>query len=206
MSAKYAVLGLVIERPGYGYQLAQRLEERFGSSGFAPSGVYSALDQLSRDDYVRSAGAMGTGPAKRAAPRTIYEATEEGIDHFEAWMLAACPAPPLRDELHMKISLCRPRDLPRLIEMVYGQELACMARLRELKQRAEEGRADPQDWPTLMRTLARDAEVATWNARIEWLQSARELLEQLREESEHSGEKAKRLAKDARGMGHLRVL
>ena len=29
MSAKYAILGLVIERPGYGYQLAQRLEERF---------------------------------------------------------------------------------------------------------------------------------------------------------------------------------
>jgi DNA-binding PadR family transcriptional regulator len=54
MSAKYAVLGLVIERPGYGYQLAQRLEERFGSSEFAPSGVYSALDQLSRDAYIRS--------------------------------------------------------------------------------------------------------------------------------------------------------
>ncbi len=53
MSAKYAILGLVIERPGYGYQLAQRLEERFGSSSFAPSGVYSALDQLSRDEFVR---------------------------------------------------------------------------------------------------------------------------------------------------------
>jgi len=36
MSAKHAILGLVIERPGYGYQLAQRLEERFGSSAFAP--------------------------------------------------------------------------------------------------------------------------------------------------------------------------
>ena len=58
MSAKYAVLGLVIERPGYGYQLAQRLEERFGCSEFAPSGVYSALDQLSRDSLIRSAGEM----------------------------------------------------------------------------------------------------------------------------------------------------
>jgi DNA-binding PadR family transcriptional regulator len=65
-------LGLVIERPGYGYQLAQRLDERFSSSGFAPSGVYSALDQLSRDELVRSAGELGPGPARRAAPRTIY--------------------------------------------------------------------------------------------------------------------------------------
>ena len=36
MSAKYAILGLVIERPGYGYQLAQRLEQRFGSSRPSP--------------------------------------------------------------------------------------------------------------------------------------------------------------------------
>lgn len=65
MSAKHAVLGLVIEHPGYGYQLAQRLDERFGSSGFAPPGVYSALDQLSRDELVRSASEKGAGPARR---------------------------------------------------------------------------------------------------------------------------------------------
>src|ERR1700737_506543 len=103
MSAKYVVLGLVIERPGYGYQLAQRLQERFGASGFAPSGVYSALDRLARDDFVRSAGEKGPGHARRAAPRTIYEATAQGVEHFEAWMLGSSPTPPLRDELHMKI-------------------------------------------------------------------------------------------------------
>ncbi len=130
MSAKHAVLGLVIERPGYGYQLAQRLDERFGSSGFAPSGVYSALDQLSRDEFVRSAGELGPGPARRAAPRTIYEATEEGVEHFETWMLDPSPAPPLRDELHMKIALCRPRNVPRLIEVVTGQEVVCLGRLQ----------------------------------------------------------------------------
>jgi DNA-binding PadR family transcriptional regulator len=186
MSAKHAVLGLVIERPGYGYQLAQRLDERFGSSGFAPSGVYSALDQLSRDDLVRSAGEMGAGPARRAAPRTIYEATEEGVDHFEAWMLDPSPAPPLRDELHMKIALCRPRNLPRLIEMVSGQELVCLGRLQDLKHLTEEVSTSPRDWSGLMRMLAAEAEVAFWNARIEWLQNARELLEQLRDEHEQT--------------------
>jgi DNA-binding PadR family transcriptional regulator len=187
LSAKYAVLGLVIERPGYGYQLAQRLEERFGASGFAPSGVYSALDQLSRDEFVRAAGEMGPGPARRAAPRMIYEATDEGVDHFESWMLGSSPAPPLRDELHMKIALCRPRNLPRLIDMVYGQELACMGRLRDLKQLSErEAAGDGREWSRLMRVLSRDAEIASWKARIEWLQSARELLERLLEESERS--------------------
>lgn len=182
MSAKHAVLGLVIERPGYGYQLAQRLEERFGSSGFATSGVYSALDQLSRDDLVRSAGELGAGPARRAAPRTIYEATAEGVDHFETWMLDPSPTPPLRDELHMKIALCRPRNVPRLIEMVGGQELVCLGRLEDLKRHAEETHASSHDWSRLMRMLAGEAEIAFWNARIVWLQSARELLEQLRDE------------------------
>src|SRR5882762_10083878 len=138
MSAKHAVLGLVIERPGYGYQLAQRLDERFGSSGFALSGVYSALDQLSRDDFVRSAGEIAPPPGSRSAPRTIYEATDGGVDHFEDWMLDASATPPLRDELHMKIALCRPRNVPRLIDIVSGQELVCLGRLADLKRHAEQ--------------------------------------------------------------------
>jgi DNA-binding PadR family transcriptional regulator len=187
MSAKHAVLGLVIERPSYGYQLAQRLEERFGASGFAPSGVYSALDQLTRDELVRSAGELGAGPARRAAPRMIYEATPQGVDHFESWMLASAATPPLRDDLHMKIALCQPRNVPRLIEMVHGQELACLGRLRDLSLLAEEDRAGAgREWSRLMKVLARDAEVAFWNARIEWLQNARELLEQLSEEAARS--------------------
>jgi DNA-binding PadR family transcriptional regulator len=186
MSAKHAVLGLVIERPGYGYQLAQRLDERFSSSGFAPSGVYSALDQLSRDELVRSAGELGPGPARRAAPRTIYEATEEGVDHFESWMLDPSPMPPLRDELHMKIALCRPRNVPRLIEMISGQELVCLGRLRDLKSIIEEAPGPAHDWSRLMGVLASEAEIAFWDARMKWLQSARELLEQLREEHEPS--------------------
>ncbi len=184
MSAKYAILGLVIERPGYGYQLAQRLDERFGSSAFAPSGVYSALDQLSRDAFVRAAGELGPGPARRAAPRMIYEATDEGIDHFESWLLGSSPAPPLRDELHMKIALCRPASLPRLIDLIYGQELACMGRLRDIKRTSDsEAPGAVQEWSRLMRLLARDAEIALWKARIEWLRSARGLLESLLEQS-----------------------
>jgi DNA-binding PadR family transcriptional regulator len=183
LSAKYAVLGLVIERPGYGYQLAQRLRERFDASGFAPSGVYSALDQLSRDQLVRCAGEMGRGGGRRAAPRMIYEATQAGVDHFEDWMLGSSPTPPLRDELHMKIALCRPRNLPRLIDMVYGQELACMGRLRDLSRLGEHETTGGQDWARLMQGLARDAEIAMWRSRIEWLQSAREVLGQLAAES-----------------------
>ncbi len=191
MSAKYAILGLVIERPGYGYQLTQRLEERFGSSSFAPSGVYSALDQLSRDGYVQAAREAGQGPARRAAPRMIYEATVEGVEHFEAWMLGSSPTPPLRDELHMKIALCRPRNIPRLIDMVYGQKLACVARVRELEHLAAAQASDQSDeWSQRMRVLATETEIASWRARIEWLQSARDLLETIKDASRRAPHEA----------------
>ncbi len=180
MSAKNAVLGLVIERPGYGYDLARRLEERFGSSGFAPTGVYSALDQLSSDELVRSAGSRTDVANERAAPRTIYEATPKGIDHFEEWMLGGSSLAPVRDELYMKIALSRPQNLSRLIELARAQEQDCLARLQELRQpalRSQKGR--PKAWPEVAVLLVRDAEIKQLQARVEWLQKARIIMEKL---------------------------
>jgi DNA-binding PadR family transcriptional regulator len=178
MSAKNAVLGLVIERPGYGYDLARRLEERFGSSGFAPTGVYSALDQLSSEALVRSAGSRADATNERAAPRTIYEATPKGIDHFEEWMLGCSSLAPVRDELYMKIALSKPHNLSRLIELARTQEEDCLARLRDLRQPAHP-RGGPRVWSDVAVLLVRDAEVKQLQARVEWLQKARAIMDKL---------------------------
>jgi DNA-binding PadR family transcriptional regulator len=173
MSAKNAVLGLVIERPGYGYDLARRLRERFGSSGFAPTGVYSALDQLSSDALVRSAGSRGDGASERSAPRTIYEATSKGIDHFEQWMLGGSSLAPVRDELHMKIALSKPHNLAHLVELTEAQERDCLARLDALRAPAAHPRSTPKAWSDMAVLLVRDAEIKQLQARVEWLQKAR---------------------------------
>lgn len=179
MSAKNAVLGLVIERPGYGYDLARRLEERFGSSGFAPTGVYSALDQLSSEELVRNAGSRADGANERAAPRTIYEATPKGIDHFESWMLGCSSLAPVRDELYMKIALSRPHNLSRLIELAQSQEEACLSRLEELRQPATRTQGAPKAWTEVAVLLVRDAEIKQLQARVEWLQKARAIMDKL---------------------------
>jgi len=176
VSAKNAVLGLVIERPGYGYDLARRLQSRFGSSGFAPTGVYSALDQLSAEEMVRSAGQRTSAGNERAAPRTIYEATSKGVDHFEAWMLAGSSLAPVRDELYMKIALSRPHNLARLIELARSQEEACLARMESLKQ--PPGGA-VKAWSEVAVLLVRDAEIKQLQARIEWLQKACAIMQKL---------------------------
>ncbi|MFZ1155715.1 MAG: PadR family transcriptional regulator [Solirubrobacteraceae bacterium] len=194
MSAKNAVLGLVIERPGYGYDLARRLEERFGSSGFAPTGVYSALDQLSAESLVRNAGARADATNERAAPRTIYEATPKGVDYFEEWMLGCSSLAPVRDELYMKIALSRPHNLGRLIELAQTQEETCLTRLESLRQPATRSRGNPKAWSDVAVLLVRDAEIKQLQARVEWLQKARAIMDKLNSVQGHSAARGDRVA------------
>lgn len=179
MSAKNAVLGLVIERPGYGYDLARRLQERFGSSGFAPTGVYSALDQLTSEALVRSVGRRAGKDKARAAQRTVYEATPEGIEWFERWMLDSSSLAPVRDELYMKLALSKPHNLLRLIELAEAQEAECLARLQALRAPAPGGAVAPAGWSDVAALLVRDAEIRQLQARVEWLQKARSIMAKL---------------------------
>ena len=76
-----ALLLLLTEEPGYGYNLAKGLEElRFGRVD-RPS-VYRALAQLESDGLVESwAGAAKAGQARR-----VYGLTDRGERALRAWM------------------------------------------------------------------------------------------------------------------------
>jgi hypothetical protein len=239
MSAKIAVLGLVIEEPGPAHRLTAKLRQRLSSAGFVDSNVYSALTRLERDGLVRAIGedddwegesagstTQGVGSAAqqgvmtagrtasrprlvterpqrsalRATPQRIalrqagartdsrfFEATPAGVKHFEEWLIGSSTAPPLRDELHMKVALCQPHNLPRLVELVYGQELVCLARVQELKRSFERIRPPaPDRWSGLVLVHIRDAELSFWDARLTWLQRVRESLEGMHAEYERA--------------------
>ncbi|HEY6780601.1 MAG TPA: PadR family transcriptional regulator, partial [Thermoleophilaceae bacterium] len=54
MSLKLAVLGLLVERRGYGYDLARRFEDRVGPGWQLNEGaIYVALDNLQREGLVQ---------------------------------------------------------------------------------------------------------------------------------------------------------
>jgi len=170
MSAKIAVLGLVIEEPSPAHRLTAKLRQRLASAEFVDSNVYSALTRLEREGLV----------VRAHDTSSAYAATEEGVRHFEQWLFASSSAPPLRDELHMKIALCQPHNLPRMIELVYGQELVCLGRVQELKRSFERIRPpDPSRWSGLVLVMVRDAELAFWEARLGWLQGVRVSLENM---------------------------
>jgi DNA-binding PadR family transcriptional regulator len=78
----WALLGLVIERPSYGYELAHRFEHAYAGmlhlSGI--SYVYTALDTLQRRGMIEEI--PGTRAGRQPKPR--YRATEEGVRSYQA--------------------------------------------------------------------------------------------------------------------------
>jgi DNA-binding PadR family transcriptional regulator len=162
MSASEVVLGLVIEHPGGGYHVAQRLNQRLASTNFAEPTIQRALRRLQQNGYV----CLAEGK---------YEATPDGIEHFRRWLAASTPMPPVREELHAKIALCGPHDLPRLIEVIREAELACTAKLAELNRRTRRDREQraPQGWQRRMSVIIEAGDIAWWEGRIKWLQDVR---------------------------------
>lgn len=135
MSVKHAVLGLVIERPGYGYELIQRLEQRI--EGWRPSetAVYPALRSLRSDGMIRARDAAnGSGSAHRGV--VWYEATDTGREEFRAWVRAPTDLAPQRDPFWLKVAFADDEDLPWLIELARELEAACLERMAELKHDA----------------------------------------------------------------------
>lgn len=178
LSLKYVLLGMVAERPAYGYDLQRRLKERLPFANYTAGAVYPALDRLERELLIEVTGKKGgTG---RAHPRLMYSPTSQGLTSLERWMYT--PTPPeadSRDTLLGKLAVARPQDLPRLLELARGQEAQLRGQLGELME------APAPEWSGRGRvpltivgaTLARTAQARRLAAAIESLQEIREALE-----------------------------
>jgi len=192
MSVKYAVLGLLVQRRGYGYDLVQRFEEQVGPAWQLNAGaIYVALDKLEQEGLVRPLAGDGDTPTTRrrttrGAPRVIYEPTPEGVERFDEWMATGSSMSPMREELHLKLALSQPRNLPRLIELTYEQEQACLERLEQYLDSAsfDDLLASAQPWSAVASVMVRDAEIAHLQATVEWLRRIREAMRWLQDRPE----------------------
>jgi hypothetical protein len=158
-----------------------RLAERFGSAGYSDGMARQAIKRLTEQRYVQPAGDRihlvdGTGIRART---TVYEATRAGIEHFCEWMWASVSTPPVREELHAKIELCQPEDLPRMVEVVREAEAVCTGKLDGLNWRLRSHRKDLaiEDFRARMGLVVSTGDQAWWESRIKWLQKVRVYLE-----------------------------
>ncbi len=175
------ILGLLTEEPSNCYQLDRRLAERFGSAAYTHGTARQAIKRLVDEGLV----CVGDADARTAsgggirARTTLYEATPAGVERFHVWLWASVSTPPVREELHAKIALCRPADLPRMVEVVREAESICAGKLQGLNWRVRSRRRDldPEDFRVRMDLVVSTGDQAWWESRIKWLQKVRVYLE-----------------------------
>lgn len=178
ISIKYVILGMLVEREGYGYDLRCRIERRLPFLSYTAGAVYPALDSLERAGLIVATGTKAHGRVPRGSPRVMYESTDQGRATFARWMHTFSPPAPSRDELSAKLELARPSDMLRLIEMTRKREADLRSHWHELTSSPAEEWTEPGrvPWRLVVERLNRSREARRIAAEIESFEEIREAL------------------------------
>jgi DNA-binding PadR family transcriptional regulator len=130
MSAKHALLGLLLHRSAYPYELADRLQQRLGPAWEVNSGqLYQTINRLERAGLIRRVDRVEGNHENRH----VFAITGDGVEEFERWFEATADSVRLsRRPLLVKITLAGPGRLEQALEQIDLYERGCTKRLRTL--------------------------------------------------------------------------
>ena len=174
---KGALLGLLLQRPGHGYDLANRLDRRLGPAWqITAKDLYRMLEQLERAGLVSSRRVSSDGPT---GSRRVYSPTERAEAALTEWMRANTRMAPLRAEFQAKIAVARAGDAPRLLAALDAYERECFALFTASSQEVPLVRSFAAIAVHLSRASAR----LHLRAELEWIVLARRLIAEVAESS-----------------------
>lgn len=183
MSAKHALLGLLLDRPAYPYQMADRMEQRLGPSWRVHSGsLYKTVKTMEEDGLIERVESV---PTVRG-DRHVYSITDGGVEEFESWFGKRNDGVRLpRRPLLLKITFAGPQRLAQAMERVDEYELECAellnatAGMQDALPGADEQllRADH-----LLLRLNLSSDIYALEGELRWSQNARDLLSWLSEQ------------------------
>jgi len=80
MSVRLVILGLLRERPLYGYEIKQIIEEHMSDwTSIAFGSIYFALDKLAQEKFLEK---VEVGQAGKRPSRSVYQITDAGREEF----------------------------------------------------------------------------------------------------------------------------
>jgi DNA-binding PadR family transcriptional regulator len=166
-----ALLGIVLERPGHGGDLASRLVARLGATWrIDTNDVYRLLDQLVADGLIAANEEPRRDNARRT--RVVYRPTELTENALTAWMETLLPREPVRLGLHAKLAVARDEDAPRLVAALRDYERECLRLAQLVAPTASEMRS----WTALVMDCTRDAVWRQLQADVDWAAQTRQRL------------------------------
>jgi DNA-binding PadR family transcriptional regulator len=173
-AVNWALLGLVIERPSYAYELAARFERTYdGALALSSvSHVYTALATLRERGLIREV----PGQRETVRSRRRYEATEHGVSEHGQWLIGQVDQERRRQRVLMVQLGALAKDPAHAAAALDGYEQAC---LQELAAAPAPGADDGPGSTRLVARLTAEERRLTIAARIQWAQYARAQLEAL---------------------------
>lgn len=192
----WAVLGLLLERPSYGYELHQRMARRFPADVLDPtqSHVYAALDVLERTELievlpeseVEEAADASRGGARKRLPKVHYRATAAGGHAFRSWLAEQMRSDPAHGEFVRRLALAAGMHRIGLMhELVDAYEDGCVREAQALPLPGADGL--PAKSPdVLVQRLAVAARRAVLEGQMTWLRYARKEIEAFERSEESS--------------------
>lgn len=182
----WAVLGLLLERPSYGYELHQRMARRFPAELLDPhrSHVYAALNVMLKAGFIEpippdevAETAEAASASERRQPKVHYRVTAEGGRAFRTWLAEQLRSDPAHDDLVRRIALAAGMRRVGLIhDLVSIYEDACAGEAQTLPMPGVDG-LPARSPEVLVRRLTVAARRMALEGQMAWLRYARREIE-----------------------------
>ncbi len=167
---QWALLGLVIERPSYGYELAQRFERAYGDLLYlsGPSYIYTGIKALQARALVEEFPGRGG----RRQPKPCYRATTQGVEAFRERLVeqARLERRSARMLARQLAVLARRPDVA--IEVLEGLRTACIEEAETIAGRTA-GCERSAARSSLANRLESEESSHSLQGRLTWIEQAR---------------------------------
>lgn len=158
-----ALLGLVLERPGHGGDLANRLCTRLGATWrIDGNDVYRLLEGLESEGLIEAREEPIKG---RRGMRVVYHSNETTSAAVRDWMRMMLPREPARRGIEAKLVVAREEDVGSLREALRQYERECLTLARMIPP--SEG--DLRTWSQMFLECTRDGVQRMLQAEIDWV-------------------------------------
>jgi DNA-binding PadR family transcriptional regulator len=167
----WAVLGLVIERSSYGYEILQRFERNYGAllKLSSPSQIYTALDSLV-DRGMTEATSEASPAGGSRQPKLHYRATEAGVARYQEHLMGQAEEDRRRSSLFARELAALAPDAALAVLDRYEQ--MCLSQATRA-QPPDVERAIPDATESLADRLAAEEERLAMEAKLPWIEYAR---------------------------------
>ena len=168
-SMRGVLLGLVLERPGHGGDLANRMLMRLGETWRVDTNdAYRLLEQLEGEGLIQSRLEPPKSGGRRAM--IVYHPTPTTSQALTMWMETLLPREPVRLGLHAKLAVARAEDAQRLLLALRDYEQKCLA----LAKLVTPNGGPQASWQALFMDCTREAVYTQLRAEIDWAAAARQ--------------------------------